>query len=193
MCWWIQDKWLLISESRNDSNWCISCKRNLIHTTRTLFTPVHVCHSNISCKQSMYMQSIYMQIFHADPIELDGCTTPKKKCSRLHLSAQLSGPWDPSHFLSQHNYWSSAFKPNICWRICYIGLLGTHLQYMISTFNTFSWGSTHRHLIDTSRGYNLGDTGFPHHSPCPFQHTVIYFPLRAPFDLHLTNYQNIQL
>jgi hypothetical protein len=28
-------------------------------------------------------------------------TAPEKKCSRLHLSARLSGPWDPPQFLSQ--------------------------------------------------------------------------------------------
>jgi hypothetical protein len=49
-------------------------------------------------------------------IGLDSCTAPEKKCSRLHLSARLSGPWDPPQFLSQHNHWSSALKPSTCWQ-----------------------------------------------------------------------------
>jgi hypothetical protein len=53
--------------------------------------------------------------FRESSIGLDGCTAPEKKCSQLHLSARLSVPQDPSQFLFQHNYWSSALKPSIYW------------------------------------------------------------------------------
>jgi hypothetical protein len=43
-------------------------------------------------------------------------TAPEKKCSRLHLSAQLSGPRDPPQFLSQDSHWSSSLKPSTCGR-----------------------------------------------------------------------------
>jgi hypothetical protein len=72
-------------------------------------TPVHVRPAYAS-----YGRSPYMATFHTDPTELDRFTVPEKKCSRLHLSARLSGPWDPSQFLSQHSHWSSALKLNIC-------------------------------------------------------------------------------
>jgi hypothetical protein len=58
----------------------------------------------------------HITIFHESSIGLDGCTTPKKKGSWLYLSAQLSDPWDPPQFLSQHSHWSSVLKPSICWR-----------------------------------------------------------------------------
>jgi hypothetical protein len=53
--------------------------------------------------------------FHELSTGLDECPAPEKKCSRLHLSARLSGPWDPPQFLSQYNHWSNALKPNTCW------------------------------------------------------------------------------
>jgi hypothetical protein len=42
-----------------------------------------------------------------------------------------------------------------------LGLPGPYLQHVINTFNTCSWGLTHRFLIDIDRGYNLGGAGFP--------------------------------
>jgi hypothetical protein len=84
------NKQLLISESRDDSNRCTPYMGNLIHMTCTLLAPVHVRHT-----YAFRGQSPYVATFHADPTELNRFTAPKKKCSRLHLSAQLSGLWDP--------------------------------------------------------------------------------------------------
>jgi hypothetical protein len=156
------NKRLLISESRGDSNRCTSYRGSLIHTSCMLLTLVYVHHSYAFCGHSPYMVT-----FHADPIELDEYTSPKKKFSRLHLSARLSGPWDPPQFLSQHNHWSSALKLHICWWISYIGLLSPCHQHVISTSKTCSRGPTHRSLIDQCRGYNLGGAGLPHHTPRP--------------------------
>jgi hypothetical protein len=136
---------------------------NLIHTTHTLLTLVHVCHTYASHKQFSFVST-----FHADLIELDRFTTPEKKCSCLHLSARLSGPRDPPWFLSQYNHWSSALKPNICWWTCYIGLLGPFHQHVISTFNTCLQEPTQWSLTDTGEGYNLRGTGLPHHTPSTF-------------------------
>jgi hypothetical protein len=72
---------------------------NLINTTRTLSTSIYVRHMYASCGWSPYVAT-----FHADLTELDRFTAPEKKCSRLHLSARLSGPQDPPQFLSQHNH-----------------------------------------------------------------------------------------
>jgi hypothetical protein len=149
--------------------------------TRTLPARVHVCHSYASCGQSPYVAT-----FHTDPIELNGYITPEKKCFPLHLSVRLSGPRNMPQFLSQHNHWSSALKPSIYWRICYIGLLGPHRQHVINTFNTCSWGPTHWSLTDTSGGYNIEGVDFPHHSSHPYQSTVLRFPLWVPSGLRLT-------
>jgi hypothetical protein len=101
-----------------------------------LLVLVHVHHT-----YAFHGQCQYVATLHANLTELDIFTTLEKKCSRLHLSAQLSGPRDPPQFLSQHNHWSSALKPNICWWTGYIGLLGTYLQHVISMFNTCSQGA----------------------------------------------------
>jgi hypothetical protein len=146
-----------------------------VHPTGEIWYTWHV---HFLC-QSTYAfrgQSPYVSIFHVDPTELDRFTTPEKKCSQLYLSARLSGLRDSPQFLSQHNLGSSALKPNICWRIGYIGLLGTYHQHVISTFNTCSRGSTHRCLTDTGRGYSLGGADLPHHSLWPFQPMVLHFP-----------------
>jgi hypothetical protein len=71
-------------------------------------------------------------------------------------------------FSHKHNHWSSVLKSNICWWICYISLLGPYHQHVISTFNTCSWGPTHRSLTDTGGGYNLGGVGLPHRTPRHF-------------------------
>jgi hypothetical protein len=68
-----KNKQLLISESHDDLNRCTLCRKNLIHTTRTLPVPVHVSHSYTS-----YRQSPYVATFHTDPTELDEFTVLKK-------------------------------------------------------------------------------------------------------------------
>jgi hypothetical protein len=133
----ITKKWLLISENRGDLNRCTPCRENQIRMTRTLLALVHVCHTYAFSRQSPHVAT-----FHADPTELDRFTTPERKCSRLHLSARLSGLRDLPQFLSQHCHWSSALKSNICWWTCYVGLLGPYLQHVISIFNTCSRGQT---------------------------------------------------
>jgi hypothetical protein len=100
----------------------------------------------------------------------------RKKCSRLHLSARLRDLWDPSQFLSQHNYWNNVLKSNICWQTCYIGLLGLYHQHGISTFNTCSRRSTHWSLTGTGWGYKLRGVGLSHHTSWPSQLTAIRFP-----------------
>jgi hypothetical protein len=51
-----------------------SIEENLIHMTRMLLMLVYVRHAYPSRGQSLYVAT-----FHADPTELDGCTTPEKK------------------------------------------------------------------------------------------------------------------
>jgi hypothetical protein len=50
----------------------------------------------------------------------------------------------------------------------YIDLLDPYLQHVISMFNTYSRGLTHRCLTDTDGGYNLRSANFPYHTPPPF-------------------------
>jgi hypothetical protein len=113
----VMNKRLLISESHDDSNRCTSCKKKFDQHATCFTRSVRVCLSTIRISRGSRIA-----IFHESSTGLDGCTASKKKCSRLHLSIRLSGPWDPSHFLSQHNHWSSAhhwsivLKPSTYWR-----------------------------------------------------------------------------
>jgi hypothetical protein len=68
-----------------------------------------------------------------------------------------------------------------------LSLLGPYHQHAIGTFNTCSWGPTHRSLIDTCGAYNLGGAGLPHTTPRPSQPAVSTFHLRASPDLHFNH------
>jgi hypothetical protein len=57
-----------------------------------------------------------------------------------------------------------------------LGLSDPYHRHAIGTFNTCSWGSTHRSLTDTSKGYNLRGVGFPHTIPWSSWPAVSTFP-----------------
>jgi hypothetical protein len=61
-----------------------------------------------------------------------------------------------------------------------LGLLGSYHQHAISTFNTYSRGSTYQSLTDTDGGYNLEGASFPHTTPRASQPTVLPFPPKGP-------------
>jgi hypothetical protein len=70
-----------------------------------------------------------------------------------------------------------------------LGLLNSYHQHVISTFNTCSQGANLSVLNRHRRGYNLEGAGSPHHTPQPFQPTVLHFPPNGPvrsYVIHLT-------
>jgi hypothetical protein len=67
-----------------------------------------------------------------------------------------------------------------------LSILGPYHQHVIGTFNTCSRGPTHRSLISTGGGYNLGGTSFSHATPWHSQLAVSSFHLRALPDLRLS-------
>jgi hypothetical protein len=85
----------------------------------------------------------------------------------------------PPSFSPPHSQWSSRLKPSF-YRWQATRLTGPIYQYAIGTFNTYSWGISHRSLTDTGGGYNVGGTGFSHITPWPFQPAASTFRLRAP-------------
>jgi hypothetical protein len=46
---------------------------------------------------------------------------------------------------------------------------------------------THRSLIDTGGGYNLGGAGLSHHTPRPFQPTILRFLPKVPARSQVNN------
>jgi hypothetical protein len=153
------NKRLLISESCGDSNRCTPCRgKSDQHATcfpRSVSVwPSTICTSRGPC----------VVTFHESSMELDGCTAPEKKCSRLHLLTRQSVPRDPPQLLPRHSHWNSVLKPITCWRQT-TRLTELYHQYAIGTFNTCSRGPTHRSLTDTGRVYSLGGANFPHTTP----------------------------
>jgi hypothetical protein len=150
-------------------------EENPINTTCTLFTPVHVHPAYASCGLSPYMGT-----FHESPTELDRVTAPeKKRLLTQSIARRLTDPRVRTQFLSRSNQWSSGeSQTSINSRL--LGLLGPYHRHAIGTFNTCSWGPTHRSLTDTGEGYNLGGAGSPHTHSLTFPTSCLHFPLRAP-------------
>jgi hypothetical protein len=104
------NKRLLISESRDDSNWCTPCTGNLINMPHTFHTrSVNRPWPCVSRVVRIYQPFASRQQGRTDALLL------RKKCSRHHLWTRLGGQLDPPQFLSQHNHWSSVPKPRTCW------------------------------------------------------------------------------
>jgi hypothetical protein len=159
MYWLSQDKWLLISESHDDLNWCTSCRRNLMRMTRTLS---YATWTLPSCNPRMWQSFTLIQNSWTDTL-----LSLEKVLSTLpHIPVEW--PAGPAPFylpittikvvrlsqasIEEHDilvYWVS------------------YIQHVISTFNTFSRGSIYLSLSDIDEGYNLGSLGFPHHSLHP--------------------------
>jgi hypothetical protein len=90
----------------------------------------------------------YVATFRTDPIELDWYVLlPRKRSpNTIHSRAK----WFIGHAPVCLNKRPMKRKTIICWWIGYISLLGSYLQYVISTFNICSWEQTMvRSLTDT--------------------------------------------
>jgi hypothetical protein len=61
-----------------------------------------------------------------------------------------------------------------------LGLSVSYHRHVIGTFNTCSWGPTHRSLTDTGRGYNLGGVSLPHTHSLTFPTSCLPFPPKGP-------------
>jgi hypothetical protein len=147
-----------------------------MHPTRTLSTPVHVCLSYASYGQFLYVGTFRKVV----NIVEQGHYSREKGLPTQFTARRLIDPWVYSQFLSQHSHWSSGDKANLLLQTSYISLVGTYHEHVNSTFNTCSWGPTHRSLTDTGGGYNLGGVSFPHHTPRPSQPMVLRFPPKGP-------------
>jgi hypothetical protein len=84
---------------------------NLINTTRTLSTPVHICP-----RYASYGQSPYVVTFHESSTNLNGSPCSQEKRLLTQSTARwLTDLWVRTQFLSQANQWSSRLKPSFCW------------------------------------------------------------------------------
>jgi hypothetical protein len=107
----VTNKRLLIFESRGDSNRCTPYRGKPDQHVTCFSCSIRVWSSTIRISRGPRIAN-----FRESSTGLDGCTASEKKCSRLHLSARLSGPCDMPQFFSQHNHWSSVLKLSTFWR-----------------------------------------------------------------------------
>jgi hypothetical protein len=102
-----------------------------------------------------------------------GALLPRKRASNtIHRSTGSYPVSLPSQLIKQ---WGQN-QPSVG-RL--LSLLGLYHRHTIGTFNTCSWGSTHRSLTDTSGGYSLRSASLPRITPRPFQSRVSTFHLRV--------------
>jgi hypothetical protein len=119
----------------------------------TLSMPVHIRPVYASCGRSPYVAT-----FRESSTELNGCTAPEKKCSRLHLSA--SRVVRGTHL---------SFSPNTAIEVVRLSqapvggrlpcLPGPYHQHAIGTFNTCSRVPTPLSLTDTGGVYHIENLG----------------------------------
>jgi hypothetical protein len=88
---------------------------------------------------------------------------------------RLTDPQVRTQFLSRANQWSSGeSQTSINSRL--LGLPCPYHRHVIGTFNTCSWRSTERSLIDTGGGYNLRGAGLQHTHSLAFPTSCLPFP-----------------
>jgi hypothetical protein len=122
-------------------------------------------HSNLSLANHRVRQSHYSQ---------------EKRNSWLHPQhAGWSICWSWSSFSPTLNQRSSG-ESQIYVDSRLLGLSGSYLLYVVSTFNTSSRGPTHQPLTDTGRGYKLRGASFPHHTLWPSHPMILRFTPKGP-------------
>jgi hypothetical protein len=160
--------------SRDDSNRCTPRRGKPNQNTTRFPHSVHVWPSTIRISHGPHIAT-----FH-EVINNDGqshCSREKWLLTQSTVR-RLTNPRVRTQFLSWASHWSSGGKATLCWRQA-TRLIGPIYQYAIGTFNTCSWGPTHRSLTNTGGGYNLGGAGFSHTIPRPFHLAVSTLHLRA--------------
>jgi hypothetical protein len=139
---------------------------NLTNTSRILPTPVHA-----RPVYAFYGQFPYVTTFH---------WLPRSRNMPLHPEEVLAS----KDRLAQPSSWVTLFlllcdNPGVGERGFSPMITQLH-QHAIGTFNTCSRGPTHRSLINTGGGYNLGSAGLPHTHSLTFSISCLHFLLRAP-------------
>jgi hypothetical protein len=183
------NKRLLISESHDDSNRGTPCRGKCNqHDTYASYANPHM--PDVSFLWAVLVHgnlSLVIDGFGRIPL------LPRKKAANIiHSSSadRSTGPYPVSlsnQPINEALNWSQASIDDKL-----LGLLGLYQQHTISTFNTCSWGPTHRSLTDTRRGYILGGAVFLHITPWPFKPVVSPFHPRAPLSLQFNHEPSIK-
>jgi hypothetical protein len=163
-----------MSESHGDSNRCTPCMGNMINTphtshTQSMYGPrPYVSHVVHVYQPFMGRQQGWTDVLLPRKSAPDFAPHPDWVVHETRLSFS-SNTTIESVRLSQ---------APVDGRL--LGLLGPYHYHVISRFNTYSRGPTHRSLTDTGGGYNLGGASFPHHTSWPSKSIVLHFPPKGP-------------
>jgi hypothetical protein len=168
------NKRLLIFESHSNSNRCTPY-RGKPDQHDTYAFHASLCTPDVRFLRVVPIRDNLSQVI--DGVGQSHCSW-EKGLPKQSTARQLTEPWVHTQFLSRANQWSSGeSQTSVDSRL--LGLSGPYHQYAIGTFNTCSWGPTHRSLTDTGECYNLGGAGFPHITLRPSQPAISPFHLRA--------------
>jgi hypothetical protein len=172
------NKYLLISESRDDSNRCTPCRgKPDQHNT-------YASHANPCMPGVRFLRAVLVRgnlSWVTDRVGQSHCSW-EKGLPTQSIACRLTDLWVRTQFLSRANQWISGERQtSINSRL--LGFSGSYLRHAIDTFNTCSRGPTHQSLTDTGRGYNLGGADLPHTTPRPSRLVVSPLHLRVPSGL----------
>jgi hypothetical protein len=156
------NKWLLISESRDNSNRCTPCREKIDQHATRFPRSVHVWPLTIRISRGPRIAT-----FHK-VINSDGQSHCSREKGSWH-NPQHDG-WPIHGFVPSFSHEPAieavgVKPPSVDNRL--LGLPGLYHWHVIDTFNTCSRGPTHRSLTDTGRGYSFEGAGLPHHTPRP--------------------------
>jgi hypothetical protein len=163
MCWWLQINGYSYSR--------VVVIRINVHPVGETQPTRHICIS-----RGQRIATFHIVI---NRVEQGHCSR-EKGLPTQSIVRQLTDPWVRTQFLSQDNHWSIGGQSQPSVDVWLLGLSGPYLRHAIGTFNTCSWGSTHRSLTDTGGGYNLRGANFLHLTLWPSQPTVLRFPPMGP-------------
>jgi hypothetical protein len=173
------NKWLLISESRGDSNRCTPCRGKLDQHAARFPRSVHVWSMTIRISCGPHIGTFHIVINRFEQIH---CTR-EEGLPTQSTARQTSDPRLRTQLLS-HNNQRAVGKSQAPVDNRLLGSLGPYHRHAIGTFNTCLRGPTEWSLIDTGGGYNLGGAILPHTHSSTFPSSCPHFPIMAPPGLH---------
>jgi hypothetical protein len=156
----VMNKRLLISESHIDLKWCTPCRRKLDQ---------HDTYASNASPRTPNVRFLWAVPIRGNLLRvIDGVgwilLLPRKSASNSTSQPDwvVHGTrlnFSPNTAIEAVGLSQSSIDNRL------LGLPGTYHWYAIGTFNTCSWKPTHRSLINTGGGYNLGGAGLSHTTP----------------------------
>jgi hypothetical protein len=144
------NKYLLISESRDNSNRCTPCREKSDQHATRFPCSVRVWSMTIRISRGPHIATFHTIVNRFEQIHC----TQEEGLPTQSTARRSSDPRVCTQLLS-HNRQRAVEKSQAPVDNRLLGLPGTYHRHVIGMFNTCSRGPTERSLIDTGGGYNL--------------------------------------